>query len=154
MRAPRGAASGAVFGTTRGYTELVVWQVAMELVVEVYTLVRRLPSEERFALCMQLRRAVVSVPANIAEGEGRGRARELAQHLRIARGSLAEVDTLIRIGVRLEYLSETEAEAASGLVIRTRQLLQRLLQYAEQRAREGANHQRPTPNALRPTNPP
>jgi four helix bundle protein len=154
MHKPGGATSGAVSGATRGYTELVVWQVAMDLVVEVYALVRRLPSEERFALSMQLRRAVVSVPANIAEGEGRGRARELAQYLRIARGSLAEVDTLIRIGVRLEYLSETEAEAASGLVVRTRQLLQRLLQHAEQRAREGANRQRPTPNARRPTNPP
>jgi four helix bundle protein len=154
MRAPRGAASGAVSGATRGYTELVVWQVAMDLVVEAYALARRLPSEERFALCMQLRCAVVSVPANIAEGEGRGRACELAQHLRISRGSLAEVDTLIRIGVRLEYLSETEAEAASGLVVRSRQLLQRLLQYAEQREREGANRPRPTPNAQRPTNPP
>jgi four helix bundle protein len=150
MHTPREARSGAAPAATRGYTELVVWQVAMD----VYALVRRLPSEERFALSLQLRRAVVSVPANIAEGEGRGRARELAQHLRIARGSLAEVDTLIRIAVRLEYLSATEAAAALGLVTRTRQLLQRLLQHAEQRAREGANRQRPTPNALRPTNPP
>jgi antitoxin YefM len=61
MRAPRGAASGAVSGATRGYTELVVWQVAMDLVEEVYALGCRLPPEERFALCMQLRRAVVSV---------------------------------------------------------------------------------------------
>ena len=119
---------------TRAYTKLIVWQVAMDLVVEVYALLRRLPIEERYALSAQLRRAVVSVPANIAEGEGRHGRRELAHHLRIARGSLAEVDTLLRICVRLRYLSETAVEAAASLFIRARQLLQRLLQHAEQDA--------------------
>jgi hypothetical protein len=72
---------------TRGYRELIAWQKAMQLVPAVYRLVRQLPAEERYALSDQLRRAVVSIPANIAEGQARQHAAEFAQHLAIARGS-------------------------------------------------------------------
>jgi four helix bundle protein len=127
---------------------LIVWQVAMELVVAVYALLRQLPTEERFALSAQLRRAVVSVPANIAEGEGRRGARELAHHLGIARGSLAEVDTLIRICVRLGSLSDTDIGTASRLVIRTRQLYSACFSTPSEPGRAQA------PHARRPTSQP
>jgi four helix bundle protein len=120
---------------TRAYTELIVWQVAKDLVVQVYELIGHLPDTEGFAPAAQLRRAVVSVPANIAEGEGRRGERSFAHQLRIARGSLAEVDTLLRICLRLRYLTRLDIDAASALIVRTRQLLQRLIQHAEQEAR-------------------
>ena len=70
------------------YEELVVWQKAMELVRLVYQATRRFPVDERFALTDQLRRAVVSIPSNIAEGNDRGSNKDYAHFLSIARGSL------------------------------------------------------------------
>ena len=94
------------------YKELIVWQKAMRLVELVYRHMRLFPSDERFRLCDQLSRAVVSVPSNIAEGNGRGTAAEYARFLSIARGSLYEVETQLEIAIRLgfaENISETYA---------------------------------------------
>lgn len=79
------------------HQDLIVWQRAMQLVPLVYAVARRLPVEERYALADQLHRAAVSIPANIAEGQARQHHREFIQALTIARGSLAEVDTLLMI---------------------------------------------------------
>ena len=76
----------------------------MDLVVLVYGLLDRLPNHERFALCDQLRRAVISIPSNIAEGFGRDSHRDFAHFLSIARGSLYEVDTQLEIAERMDYL--------------------------------------------------
>lgn len=94
------------------YKELIVWQKAMVLVERVYQLMRAFPVVERFRLCDQLSRAVVSIPSNIAEGYGRGTAVEYARFLGIARGSLYEVETQLEIARRLGYthdLAETLA---------------------------------------------
>ena len=77
------------------YTELVVWQRAMALVPDVYTLLKAFPQEETYALADQIRRAVVSIPANIAEGQARQHRKEFIQHLSIAKGRLAELHTLL-----------------------------------------------------------
>jgi four helix bundle protein len=90
---------------TKGYQDLVVWQRAIELVPKVYELVRELPQEERYELGSQIRRAVVSVPANVAEGQARRSKKEFLQHLAIAKGSLAELHTLLVVAERLGYLS-------------------------------------------------
>lgn len=87
------------------YRELIVWQKAMDLVECVYQLVRGFPPDERFRLCDQLSRAVVSIPSNIAEGYGRGTAAEYAHFLSIARGSLYEVETQLEIASRLGYVT-------------------------------------------------
>ena len=71
---------------TRGYKDLIVWQMAMDLVPEVYQLSKRLPPEELYGLSDQIRRAAVSIPANIAEGQARQHPGEFIQHLSIARG--------------------------------------------------------------------
>lgn len=87
------------------YRELVVWQRAIDLVPTVYSLLRAFPKEETYALADQVRRAVVSIPANIAEGQARQHRKEFLQHLSIAKGSLAELHTLLIVAQRLGYLS-------------------------------------------------
>jgi len=82
------------------FRELDVWKYSMDLTDAVYDLVKRLPQEERYALGDQLRRAVVSVPSNIAEGFGRDTHKDFAHFLAQARGSLYEVDTQLEIAVR------------------------------------------------------
>ena len=83
------------------YRELKAWQKAMDLIPPVYQLVKQLPPEEKYELGSQLRRAVVSVVANIAEGYGRRHRKEYLQHLGIAQGSLAEVETVAQ---KLNYI--------------------------------------------------
>ncbi len=90
----------------RDYTDLIAWQKAMDLVVRVYEATKGFPPEERFGLTNQLRRAAVSVPSNIAEGQGRHATRDFLRCLSIAYGSLQEVETQLIIARRLKYLDE------------------------------------------------
>jgi four helix bundle protein len=98
------------------HKDLVAWQKAMDLVVSVYTATERFPSRERFSLTDQIRRAVVSVPSNIAEGQAHFNKREFLHFLRHARGSLAEVETQMLLAKRLNYLSDAEVEKLSKQV--------------------------------------
>lgn len=93
------------------FERLTVWQEAMELVAHVYTATKTFPSEEPFGLVSQLRRAAISVPANIAEGKGRYHRKEFLQFLYTARGSLYEMMTLIKTAQMLQYLSQQHCEA-------------------------------------------
>ena len=95
----------------RSYQDLDVWKKAMQLVTQVYALTQTFPKEEMYGLTSQVRRAVVSVPANIAEGWGRKSRKEYVQFLRIARGSLLELETLLLIASNLGYLSGEEAHS-------------------------------------------
>lgn len=88
------------------FEKLVVWQKSMDLVRMVYDYVKRLPSEEKFALADQLRRAAVSIPSNIAEGNGRAGNRDYAHFLSIARGSLYETLTQLELAKRQQYISD------------------------------------------------
>ena len=81
----------------RQYQELIAWQKAMDLVQRVYVVTDDFPAKEVFALTNQLRRAVVSVPSNIAEGQGRATTRDFLRYLAIAKGSLQEIETQIII---------------------------------------------------------
>lgn len=92
----------------RSYRDLVVWQRAINLVPEIYELLKPFPKHEDFALVNQIRRAVVSIPANIAEGQARQHPKEFRQFLSIARGSLAELHTLLVVANRLGYISEDQ----------------------------------------------
>lgn len=87
------------------YKDLVVWQKSMDLVEQVYRLTSNFPKEEKYALTDQLKRAVVSVPSNIAEGQQRATDKDFAKFLSIARGSNAEVQTQLEIAIRLGYLT-------------------------------------------------
>ncbi len=94
----------------RSYRDLNAWRKAMDLVELVYAATRSWPKDEMYGLTNQIRRAVVSIPSNIAEGQGRGPSKEFLHYLRIARGSLLEVETQALIAQRLGYLQADVAE--------------------------------------------
>jgi len=99
----------------KGFRDLRVWQCGMELVEEVYRPTRCFPKEELYGLTSQLRRAAVSIPSNIAEGQTRKHVKEFLQFLSTAQGSLAEVQTQIELAGRLKYLSAEQIEPALAL---------------------------------------
>jgi four helix bundle protein len=92
-------------GMGKSYRELVAWQKAMQLVTEIYRASEAFPIEERYGLTSQLRRAAVSVPSNIAEGQARFSSRDFHRFLGIARDSLVEIETQVEIAKNLGYLS-------------------------------------------------
>ena len=92
----------------KSYQELIVWQKAMDFVVDVYKITRRFPREEAYGLTNQVRRAAVSIPSNIAEGQGRGVGQAFSHHVRIAQGSLQEAETQLLIAAKLNYITAAE----------------------------------------------
>ena len=99
----------------RNYQDLLAWQKAMELVEIVYRCTRRLPKEEMYGLTNQLRRSAVSIPSNIAEGQGRGSIKEFLHFLAIAHGSLREFETQLMIAARLRYVTSDDLSRALEL---------------------------------------
>ena len=97
------------------YKDMIVWKKAMDLVEEVYQLVKLLPKEETYALSDQMRRAAISIPSNIAEGKTRNSVKEYMQFLSIARGSVSELNTQLLVCNRIHYLSEEQTAKAVGL---------------------------------------
>jgi len=97
------------------YQGLLVWQKAIELTSVVYKLVKKLPKEELYSLSDQMRRAAVSIPSNIAEGQERNTKKEFIYFLTISRGSKAELETQLLICVKIGYLNETEILEAMNL---------------------------------------
>lgn len=96
----------------KNYKELLVWQKSMDLVEIVYKLVKYLPKEETYALSDQMRRAVISIPSNIAEGHQRNSPRDFKYFLGVARGSNAELETQLLVCIRLNYLTQQQTEQA------------------------------------------
>ncbi len=92
------------------YKDLNIWKESMDLVENVYRLVKLFPKEEIYALADQLKRAVVSVPSNIAEGQNRNTDKEFVQFLYIALGSASEVETQLLIAKRLNYVQNIDNE--------------------------------------------
>ncbi len=105
--------------TIRSYRDLEVWKKAMGLVTDVYRLTQAFPKDEMYGLTSQIRRAASSIPANIAEGWGRNMTGEYVQFLRIARGSLLELETHITIAENLGYISQ---QAGSQVAKRTEEI--------------------------------
>ena len=101
----------------KSYKDMIVWQKSMDLAIEIYKLVKLLPKEEIYALSDQMRRAAVSIPSNIAEGQSRNKTKEFIQFLSIARGSNSELFTQLLICEKVGYLSENQtlyAKSASS----------------------------------------
>ena len=111
------------------FRDLVAWQRGMELAQAIYAATSRMPTEEKFGLTMQMRRAAVSIPSNIAEGHARFSRPDYLRFLRIARGSVAEVSTQLELACRLGLLSHDQP--LSDLVNETARILQALIRALE-----------------------
>ena len=108
---------------TYQFEGLVAWQKARELVKSVYQLTDKFPAEERFGLTNQVRRAVVSIPSNIAEGSGRISYKEKVHFLEIAFGSQMETYCQLQLGVDLGYISNEDFVAVKPLFFETSRLI-------------------------------
>lgn len=96
--------------SSKSFRELTVWQKSVDLAEKIYQETRRFPKEEIYGLVSQMRRAVISIPSNIAEGQSRNSIGEFRQFLGVSRGSLAERETQIEFAGRLKYLTPQQLE--------------------------------------------
>jgi four helix bundle protein len=112
----------------KSYKDLIIWQKSIKLVKDVYQLVHKFPKHETYALSDQLRRSVVSIPSNIAEGQARQYPAEFRQFLYTALGSAAEVDTQIIIALELNYISKEEANNIAQQIIEIRKMAYAIIQ--------------------------
>ena len=117
------------------FRDLEVWQLAMQLVVNVYQASERFPPAERFGLTSQIRRAAVSIPSNIAEGHARRSDGVYLNHVKIALGSQAELGTQIEVASRLGFLERDATKALLGEIDCVRRMLHRLRRSLEHRRR-------------------
>jgi four helix bundle protein len=108
------------------FRQLLVWQKAMDLTIEIYSLVKNLPKEETYALSDQMRRAAVSIPSNIAEGRGRNSEKDFVRFLAQSRGSLWELSTQIEICERLQYLNQSQTVTANALITEISKMIKAL----------------------------
>ena len=92
------------------FKDLIVWQKGLEIVNDIYKATKKFPKDELYCLTSQIRRAAISIPANIAEGWGRGTTKNYIQFLEISRGSLFELITLIIISHNQEYISKEDSD--------------------------------------------
>ena len=111
----------------KSYRDLVAWQKAMDLVTAIYEATASFPKEELYGLTSQLRRAAVSIPSNIAEGQGRHGVAEFRHFLRQASGSLMELETQVMIVARLCYVSQDSADRILGRCAEAGRLLNGLV---------------------------
>jgi len=110
------------------YEDLIVWQKAMDLVEEIYRLTKLLPNDEIYALSSQMKRAAVSIPSNIAEGQERNTTKDFINHLYIAKGSKGELETQVLLCVRLQYLAQPQIATAQNLLTEVGKMLNALIQ--------------------------
>jgi four helix bundle protein len=113
------------------YKDLLVWQKGIELVGDVYLITKKLPKEETYGLTSQIRRAAVSVPANIAEGWGRNSTKNYVQFIRIACGSLYELETLLIIAGNQNFFEEANLTELKRKIEELSKMMNRLLQSLE-----------------------
>ena len=113
------------------YKKLVIWQKAIDLSVEIYNLTKKLPEDEKFGLSSQMRRAVISIPSNIAEGHNRSSDKEFIHFLRIAQGSNAELETQLILCEKLLFLSTNETELAMSICVELDKMINSLIKKAK-----------------------
>ncbi|MDR1817889.1 MAG: four helix bundle protein [Puniceicoccales bacterium] len=123
----------------KSYRDLNVWQMAMTLAEKIYATTRAFPKEETYGLTNQIRRAVVSVPSNIAEGSARRNTAEFLNFLSIANGSLAEVETQLLLATRLGFLLENQLRELEALTAETGRMLAGLRRALSERKDQPGN---------------
>ena len=111
---------------SRSYRDLEVWKLSIDFVKKVYQVTHNFPDSEKFGLINQIRRAAVSIPSNIAEGQGRNSTKEFKQFLAISLGSLAELETQLIIAKEIEYLTQDGLDALLSPLDRIRKMIKGL----------------------------
>ena len=132
-------------GGIRNYQDIIAWQKSMDLAAMVYGTTKLFPKDELYGLTQQMRKAAVSVSSNIAEGWGRGTTGDYLRFLRMARGSLCELETQIHLSQRLGYLTPANAQEPLNGVAECKKVLQGLIgsverQQAQNHATRNDNH--------------
>lgn len=118
----------------KSFEDLSVWQMSMDLIVEIYELIKLLPKEENYALSDQMRRSAVSIASNIAEGQQRDSIKEYIHFLAISRGSCGELYTHLLICRRLNYLTDERISHSIDLNKRIGRMLSSLIQSLKQQS--------------------
>jgi len=121
----------------RPHRNLVAWQESIQFVLEIYVLTKSLPNEEKFGLVSQMRRAAVSIAANIAEGAARNTDKEKIRFLFIAQGSSSEMDTFLELCRLLKFISEEQCQSANKKLGKTDALVAGLRKSIEKRMNKG-----------------
>ena len=111
----------------RSFHDLIVWQRSVDFVLRIYELTKSFPSEERFGLTSQIRRAAVSIPSNIAEGQARNTKAAFANYVDIALGSAAELETQLTIAVKIKYISKNDYDGSISELTEINRMLYGLL---------------------------
>lgn len=119
----------------QSYKDLVVWRKSMDLVKQVYASSNRFPEDEKFGLSSQMRRSAVSVPSNIAEGWGRSSDKDFTRFLKIAKGSLFELETQIILAQELRFMSENQS--IYSLIAEVGKMLNALVKFINERLKIG-----------------
>jgi four helix bundle protein len=120
--------------SSKSYEDLIVWQKSITLSLEIYKITKAFPSEERYALVDQMRRASVSIPSNIAEGRSRSTSKDFKHFLHMSLGSTAELDTQLRISSTLGYCDHQSYESSSGLITEVRRMLHGMIRRLDSRS--------------------
>lgn len=128
------------------YKDLIVWQKAMDLVVEIYRICKFLPKEENYGLSDQMRRSVVSIASNIAEGQARDSKKDFIRFLSIAQGSKAELETQIEICRRIKYIPDNELQKSENLASETGKMLRNLIRKLQEPSSFPTNNYQPPTN--------
>ena len=118
----------------RAHKNLDVWRESVALATHIYQITEKFPKNEIYGLTSQMRRAVVSIPSNIAEGAARTSSKEFAQFLNIAGGSLSELDTQLEIAANLQYLSVDEKQTIDQKIGSIAQKLAGLINHVKRKA--------------------
>jgi four helix bundle protein len=118
---------------TGGYQDLLVWQKGISLVKRIYEITKLFPGDEKFGLVSQMRRAAVSIPSNIAEGQARNTRGEFIQFISHAEGSNAELNTQLIIAIELGYCTKAESQDVFELTSDLRKMLNALRRKLQQR---------------------
>ena len=111
------------------HKDLDAWKLSIDLVTEIYAITKQFPSEEKFGLTNQIRRAAVSIPSNIAEGATRNSNKEYIQFLYVSLGSVSELETQFIIALNLKYLSEEDFESFTKQIETVSKLIMGLIKY-------------------------
>jgi len=118
-------------GNEYNYKNLAIWKESRKLVSSIYLLTEGFPENEKFGLTSQIKRAVISIPSNIAEGIGRNSKKETRQFVYIAKGSLYEVETQLYLALDLGFIKENQTEEILNQIITVRKLIIGFIKYLE-----------------------